>query len=342
MLTTSNALKRRSLSGWGLFIAACLLLLGCSAPNPTPTSTAQPSPMTAAAPPPTGTPLRYPGPPAAHIPPASYPLPAPSATLPEAYVPPSSWTPDRSTTVPSPTLDFTLTPLPKDAQNVQHFTLLCTRIGRLLRCSDDRLGLRFQYPAPMGQIQASLVKGTCGGYFYGYQFDDPRNARGGAGGVSRDYCRQIDGGGVETFFHGFEPGRGCSQLDEARDCQEINPRVFLAYLYPRFDGICDPGPGVILNPSLVVGISLAGQHPVGGLAFTFDFLSAQAKTQLFAPFGGDTENPQKCAAPQTEADYARQVKEISAKVQQGSLDEQTARRVQEIQDIAASIVVVEQ
>lgn len=235
----------------------------------------------------------------------------------------------------TPSSPATATSSPENNQSIQYFQLQCTQVGGIFQCSDNQLGLRFKYPSRWGQIKAELVNGTCGGFYYGYLFES-RNPEVQAGGASKDYCKPI-GGDLFSLFKGFNPGNGCREFQRAQDCQQANNRVVVASLYPTYQAICEPGPGSITTPTMVVGISIPGNHPAAGLVFAIDFLSTNAKEQLFAPFGGAAMDLRKCQDPNTEPTFTRLVRDISLKVKQGVLDDETTGRVKEIKAFADSI-----
>lgn len=195
--------------------------------------------------------------------------------------------------------------------------------------------MKFAYPSRWGQIKAELVNGTCGGFYYGYLFEPP-NPEVQAGGVSKDFCKQM-GGDLFSLFKGYDPGHGCNEFPGAQYCQQVHDRVVVASLYPTFQAICEPGPGAMTTPTMAVGISIPGNHPSAGLVLAIDFLSTEGKEQLLAPFGGVAMDLGKCQDPDTEQAYTKLVKDISLKVKQSGLDDETTRRVKEIQDFAGSI-----
>lgn len=231
----------------------------------------------------------------------------------------------------------TATASPESTQSIQYFPLQCTQSGDLFQCADDQLHMKFAYPSRWGQIKAELVNGTCGGSYYGYLFEPP-NTEVQAGGVSKDYCKQMEGS-LFSFFKGYDPGHGCNEFEfpGAQDCQQVSDRVVVASLYPTYLAICEPGPGLMTTPTMAVGISIPENHPISGMVFAIDFLSTKGKEQLFAPFGGVEMDLGKCRDPNTEPTYTKLVRDTSLKVKQGVFDVETARRVKEIQDFAGSI-----
>jgi hypothetical protein len=232
----------------------------------------------------------------------------------------------------------TATASPENTQSIQYIPLQCSQSGDLFQCVDDQLDMKFAYPSRWGKIKAELVNSACGGAYYGYLFEPPiTEVR--AGGVSKDFCKQM-GGDLFSLFKGYDPGHGCNEFPGAQDCQQVSDHVVVASLYPTYPAICDPGPGSMTTPTMTVGISIPENHPTAGLVFAIDFLSTKGKEQLFAPFGGVAMDLGKCLNTNTESTYTKLVNDISFKVTQGILDDETTRRVKEIQDFAGSITFV--
>jgi hypothetical protein len=200
---------------------------------------------------------------------------------------------------------------------------------------DPLLNIQYKYPSRWGLVNAELVNGSCGGHYYGYRFDRPMSGVEG-GGVSTDYCNPM-GGNLFSLFRGFQPGQGCNEFPQARDCQQITDHVVMATFYPSFRSICEPGPGTITMPLMIIGISIPGDHPVGGLVFTADFLSIKGTDQLFEPFRGVLINTGNCLDPKTEEIYTQLVEDISNQVKLGAFDEETNYKVKGIMDFANSI-----
>lgn len=230
---------------------------------------------------------------------------------------------------------ITSTTSPQSAQSIQYFPLQCTQTDDFVHCSDDQVDMKFTYPSRWGKIKAELVNGTCGGFYYGYLFEPP-NTEVQAGGVSKDFCKQM-GGDSFSLFKGYDPGYGCNEFPGAQACQQVNERVVVASLYPTYQAICEPGPGSMTVPIMAVGISIPGNHPASGVVFAIDFLSTKGKEQLFAPFGGVVMDLEKCQDPNTEPTYTQLMKEISLKVKQDAIDDETTHSVKEIHDFADSI-----
>ncbi len=196
----------------------------------------------------------------------------------------------------------------ENIQSGQYYPLECSKSGDLFKCKDDQLGMMFSYPSGWGHIKGELVTGRCGGFYYGYVFD-PFNVEVQAGGVSKDFCRPM-GGDFFSLFKGYDPGHGCNEFPGAQDCKQVHDRVVIASLYPTFQAICEPGPGSVTTPMMVVGISIPGNHSTSGLVFAIDFLSSKGKEQLFAPFGGVMMDLGKCQDPNTGV-HAKVVRERS-------------------------------
>jgi photosystem II stability/assembly factor-like uncharacterized protein len=212
----------------------------------------------------------------------------------------------------------------------------CSQKGLSTYCTDKVLGIDFAYPSAWGEITTYLNQGRCGGFLYSYYFN-PLNPQYHAGGVSKDYCNPM-GGDLFTFFHGFEQGQGCKAFPDPQDCRNINDRVAIASLYPPYQAICAPGPGYIMSPVMVIGISIPGNHPVSGFVFAADFLSDNGKDELYSAFGGSSIDTGKCLDPTTETKYTQSVKDVAAKVKQGTIDAETSQNVTAIRQFAGSII----
>lgn len=231
----------------------------------------------------------------------------------------------------------TSTPLPENTQTIQYFQPKCSQEDYYLQCTDSLLNLQYKYPSRWGLVNAELVNGSCGGLYYSYRFDRPNSGVEG-GGVSADYCNQM-GGNLFSLFKGFQPGQGCNEFPQARDCQQITDWVVIGTFYPDFRSICEPGPGTITMPVMIIGMSIPGDHPVAGLVFTADFLSIKGTDQLYEPFGGVLINTGKCLDPKTEEIYTQLVEDISNQVRLGTFDEETNYKVKGIIDFANSIAL---
>lgn len=267
------------------------------------------------------------------------PYPAPIDAVTQAAYPASPATQSLNPTRP-PILTQTpfppiRTPFPEQTQVIDYYMPTCVRGDFYLECTDTRLGIRFKIPSRWGSISASLINGTCGGYYAGYDFEW-QDSGVEAGGVSLDYCKPLEGD-LFTLARGFEPGQGCSLFYNPADCYPINDNLVIATLFPPYFNLCGPGPGAIFRPLMVVGVNLPGDHPVDGLFFAVEFLSTKGLDQLFEPFGGVYISSDKCGDPQTEQEYARIVAEMMAKVKAGAFDEETRYKVQAVLDFAESI-----
>jgi hypothetical protein len=233
----------------------------------------------------------------------------------------------------------TITPSVEIYPTNQEYYPKCTLEGLYFRCQDSILGMGFIYPTRWGQLTAILSRGSCGekGYAYSYNFTSFLEAE--AVGHSPDFCKPM-GAGYFSFYNGIAPNAGCEYFRGAQECHQINDQVVLATLFPDFRSLCSPGPGLLLQPLMAIGINIPGSHKVNGLVFTIDFLSIKGKDSLFGPLGGQYIDTEKCRDPKNEQRYVQLVQEISQKVQQNSFDEETSYKVDEIIEMANSITFI--
>jgi hypothetical protein len=204
------------------------------------------------------------------------------------------------------------------------------------------LGLRFTYPSSWGQLRGYLSEGACGGYAYRFDFDNLRDAPR-AGGASIDYCEPM--GGDITLFRGFTVSDklgervvdGCTLFAAAASCQRVGDDVLIVTLLPDVNTLCDPAPGVIYAPIMIVAVDLPDDARIHGLAFVTEFLSTKARDRLFASLGGLSINRQLCGDPAARQLFEQAVQTLAQSLATGAVDEETAYRIQLAHAFAASI-----
>lgn len=152
-------------------------------------------------------------------------------------------------------------------------------------------------PLPLGIFNTELINGTCGGYFYSFRFSGSSEVS--AGGSNVDYCKQM-GGDLFTMFRSFNPGHGCDQFPQFRDCRQVNDDVVIATVFPDYQSIREPGPSSIPVPQMVVGINIPDNHIVSGVVFSVKFLSVKGTDKLLEPFGGKVTDTSKCNDPNSD------------------------------------------
>lgn len=270
------------------------------------------------------------------------PTPAPLALAPSPLASPTLPAYPGWTAAPSPVPVAAATPTAPPTRVVLPTSPKCEHFGQHLRCSDEMLGLRFTYPSSWGHLQGYLSEGACGGYAYRFEFDNLRDAPR-AGGASIDYCEPM--GGDITLFRGFTVSDklgertvdGCTLFTAAASCQRIGDHVLIVTLLPDVNALCDPAPGVIYAPIMIVAVDLPDDARIHGLAFVMEFLSTKARDSLFAPLGGLSINRQLCDDPATRQRFEQAVQTLAKSLATGAVDEETAYKVQLIQEFAASI-----
>lgn len=222
----------------------------------------------------------------------------------------------------------------------------CKRQEEAWTCIDETLGLAFTYPARWGRITAaSLLSGSCGGFSYSYSFDDFASAPAN-GGLSMDYCESR--GGDITSFSGFRTGSladwravdGCSLFPNSAECSEISSDVILAVLLPQADEVCDPGPGTVFQPLVIVALNLVLERPVHGFLFAQHFLSVKTQDWLFAPLGGIVVQPALCAERSARREFDGRVQSLAQQIKDSSTDEETQYLLGMVEAFAQSVKVI--
>jgi len=177
-----------------------------------------------------------------------------------------------ATLTPTPTLTPTVLP----TVWVQKFSPICTTSLQKRSCFDELLQIEFEYPLEWGKITASLQKGGQAGYKYNYQFDKTKSID--AGGRSKDFSE-----GRERFFTDFRGFFGLSKEKRCGDyfrnlsCGNLNSEVYIYYLFPIAAHVCDPGPGVIVQPKILIAVNLPFNETINGFVFVGDLLAGEAR-----------------------------------------------------------------
>lgn len=214
----------------------------------------------------------------------------------------------------------------------------CERDGAFFVCFDEILELKMRLPSMWVGFNAYLVEGECGGYAYSYNFLVPFE-RLGASGASLDYCLPRD----IASYRGFNNPKGhftdgCKSFPVALVCQPIKENVVLAIHMPDVRSICEPGPGTIFIPEMVVAIDLPPTQKIQGFLFVKDFLSTRLRDKLFAPLGGVNIDYDQCANPTFQQQFTQGIQEISQAIQANNLDDETKYKMTQIDEFARSIM----
>lgn len=201
-----------------------------------------------------------------------------------------------SATVETPKLEIPFAPLLLPSPTTNPSAPFCDYEGTFWRCTDELLGVEFDLPVLWGPIiQTSASPGRCGGYGYGYAFENQNEIW--AGGASFDYCEPTEG----IPFIGFRKRwhrpqnqyvvqdiDGCNLFSKSIYCEYIDSNIVIAMYFPESKSLCEPHFGMVWEPYIQVAVSLPMNRHVQGISFGTHILSAQLEEQLFEPLGGLT------------------------------------------------------
>ncbi len=265
------------------------------------------------------------------------PYPAPVATLPPTFT---------AIPLPSNTPFVPPSPIPIVRTVISRERLACTQQNNFAKCSDDTLGVDFEYPVWWGEIEAMLRTGDTGYayefYFVGTSSEHLFPIK--AGGRSTDFGEAR--GGMLTDFRGY----GNESFQDICDsiasfapiCKEIQPKVMLTMRFPKARYICDPGPGSFSNPLAFIEISMPENPLINGFVFISTFLSKQQQELLndnmhdILGYSREALVPTKCDEA-NRVEFENQINELIENIRTGTLDAETIENIRQLEYLATSV-----
>jgi hypothetical protein len=265
------------------------------------------------------------------------PYPAPVTTL-----PPTVTARPKSTNTPF----VPPSPIPIVRTVISRERLACTHQKNFAQCSDDTLGVDFEYPRWWGGIEAVLRTGDTG-FAYEYHFI----------GTSSDHLFPIKAGGRSTDFgearggmltdfrgYGDEPFQEiCDRIARfAPICREIQPNVMLTMSFPQSQYVCDPGPNTFSKPLAFIKVSMPENPLINGFVFISPFLSKQQQEFLnenlndILGYSRETLVPTKCDEA-SRVEFDTKVNELIENIETGKVDTETIENIQQLEYVAASV-----
>lgn len=338
-------------------VLAMLLCAGCQAATPRsgPAAPAAMAGTSQAEPIPSVTPM-----------PSQTPIPElPTlATSPSPQAEPTpSVTPMPSQTPTTPTVATSPSPQPMTPAAMPWAKLPGESAGRFVSCTDEVLGIEFEYPATWGEVGTHLGAGNTG-YSYYYFFSNfypppaTRLEYPMAGGRSRDYT--AGRGGSLLGFRGFEDGTypdgdGCARLRSTnrRDlwpiCREIRPGLVWAIEFQYASHFCGEIPGNLLpvasyQPVVVILLDLPSNSTINGFVFEAPFLSQDLSKQLdseLLPLLMLGDIREQCIHTADLEEFNRRVQAFVERVRARSLDAETLQNLDDLMHLATSISFTE-
>ncbi len=283
------------------------------------------------------------------------PYPCPVETLPQLfntpYPGPVNTRQPPPTTLPLPTATRIVppSPVPIVPTIISDVRLECLHHNTFAKCSDDTLGIEFEYPISWGGIEAVLRTSYAGtGYAYEYYFI----------GTSSEYLHPIEAGGrskdfgearggMFTDFRGYGDESYQDRCDNFKKfapvCREIQPNVILTMIYPQARYICDPGPGSFSTPLAFIEINLPENPLINGFVFISPFLSQQQQDILNAHLDDILgRSPKTLVATNcdssSQVEFDNKINELIENIRTGSVDNNTNNNIQQLEYVAASVI----
>jgi hypothetical protein len=279
--------------------------------------------------------------------------PYPVETLPQLfntpYPEPVNTRQSPPTTFPLPTSTRIVppSPVPLVPTIISDVRLECLHQNTFAKCSDDTLGIEFEYPVSWGAIEAVLRTSIFGtGYAYEYYFIGTSSeilSAIKAGGRSKDFGEAR--GGMFTDFRGYGDESYQNRYDniKAPICRGIQPNVILTMNFPQARYICDSGPGSISTPRALIEINLPENPLINGFVFISPFLSAQLTEKLnedkldILGYSPRTTVATKCDSA-SRAEFDNKINELIENIKVGSVDTDTNNNIQQLEYVAVSVI----
>ena len=280
--------------------------------------------------------LSSPVPPYPELPPTSLPIGQPS------NITPTHWRPPIFKVTRSVTLIPTRTPILYSTPWQQLFHPVCNQGGMMQTCVDDLLQIQFKVPNTWGEIEGVLRKGDTGKKYF-YQFSG--NDRLSSGGLSRDFSEGRDRFFTDFWgFFGLDHDGICRLYVDVPICEEIKPDVYLFYLFPDARYVCDPGPGSVGYPLIILAIDLPHNETINGFVFVDELLAGETKAELKGAFvkllgPGELPDNRGCNEAGMAAFDAR-VESLIERIQHSDVDRDTLNVIDMWHRVARSIRMV--
>ncbi len=273
---------------------------------------------------------------------------------------------EEPTHLPPPSTHPSPTPQPTRAKA----KLACASQGKISRCTDETLGIEFEYPATWGYIE-SLLRPSDSGLSYDYLFGGRTLAEAlplRAGGRSRDFG--AGRGPVPTDFRGFGDTLSCDVCVKSSSpiCQEVKTDVIWKVEFTNSYDLChlptiESVASAAFGPVVRIEVNLPHNATINGFVFQAPFLSEQLSEELDAellPLLGLGSALQvqgcptpawpraawspctpsivtKCADEASRQAFDRQVQAFAERVKSGSLDAATLQNLDDLMHLATSI-----
>ena len=338
----SRATNQRFIQTNLISFLLALILTNCQMPPPQilapdsaealPTPLPSPSPL-----PPTSFPAEGP-----------YPLPLEKANLAGDPPYPPDWVSPTPTNLqtqhPTPTLAPSITP------TLWHpiFYPECNPNDTVQICFDELLKMEFSIPLEWGEIEAMLREGWDTGLAYFYTFDSSVEVE--AGGRSADFAEGRSG--TLSDFMGFSQSSKedrCGHYYYAEICDDVQPEVYLYFLFPQAYALCYGGPHALSEPYMLVAINLPANDKINGFVFTGNMLAGDTRTSyeedldlLIGPYEEEINLPtyQGCDENGSEI-FDQQIQLLIEDVRAGEVDPETLVNIEVWLQLARSIRFLE-
>ena len=149
-------------------------------------------------------------------------------------------------------------------------------------------------------------------------------------------------------FYGTTKEERCRSFHNALICGDIQPNVYLFYLFPRADHLCPAGPGTIFKPYMLVAVDLPTNDTIHGFVFVGDMLAGDTLAsyeedleKLVGPTQ-DMVGPSNVECDEEEmAIFDSQMQELAQRIRLRTLDPETLANIDDWFQLAQSIKVRE-
>ena len=121
-------------------------------------------------------------------------------------------------------------------------------------------------------------------------------------------------------------------------CHEIKPGVIFEILAPIGEQLCPQGLIRVTDVTAVVKIDLPTNSKINGFLFADRFLSDELRNELYEILETDQGGQFTNCTEESYAEYNRKIEEIRDMITSGNLDSESAANLNELLDLASSIV----
>lgn len=254
-----------------------------------------------------------------------------STVMPVGYPPPTIIpTPTMEQATPAPFSFPTLEALPREDSLT--YTPICITGTKFTKCTDEILGLEYEYPNAWGSVTGRFRQGQGEGYAYDYRFNEGVYS----GGRSRGFWE-----GRGSVFMDFPGGSVCGWPNHPPTiiCEGLQSNVTLALSFPSALEVCDRESWFPMEPFAIVGVDLPNGKIITGFMFGTRFLGDDWNEKLRSNFKWENSSTPVCD-PSGNLAYDTMLDELVQNIRDGTITGPTAGNLDMWRHLGASIRVI--